>query len=192
VATRETQLPRRDEPEGATGKAQEVASQAKEQVQEKAEEIKGTAGERVREELDTRSTQAGEHVSAFGQAMRVAAEQLQGDGKEPGAKVAGRAADQMERLGGYLTGSSSDRFIADVESFGRRRPWVAGAIGAAAGFVAARFLKASSESRYQRSYGGRPEAAPPVRRETELPMRRDEDPAAAPVSPTWDYGSGSR
>jgi ElaB/YqjD/DUF883 family membrane-anchored ribosome-binding protein len=192
VATQETQLPRRDEPDGATGKAQEVASQAKEQVQEKAEEIKGTAGERVRGELDTRSTQAGEQVSAFGHAMRVAAEQLQGDGKEPGARVAGQAAQHMERLGGYLTNSSSDRFISDVESFGRRRPWVAGAIGAAAGFVAARFLKASSESRYQRAYGVQRDAAAPVRREPELPMRQDADSVAGPASPTWDYGSGSR
>jgi len=49
------------------------------------------------------------------------------------------------------TGSPVERLLADVERFARRKPWMAGAIGTSIGFMASRFLKASSEGRYQSS-----------------------------------------
>lgn len=165
--------------EGASGKAQDVAAQAKEQVQQKAEEVKGQASSRVRDQLDTRSTQIGEQATTFAQALRRAAEHLDGEGNEAGAKAAHQAADQVERLAGYLTGSSSDRLLADIESFGRRRPWAAGATGAVLGFVGARFLKASSESRYDTSTR--------ARRDADLPLSRDDASAALP--PLDPHGS---
>jgi ElaB/YqjD/DUF883 family membrane-anchored ribosome-binding protein len=137
--------------EGAADKAQEVVAQAKEQVQQKTDEVKVTASDKVRAELDTRSTEMGDQVASLGRALRTSAEQLQGEGKEPAAKAAHNAAEQADRLGRYLTSSSSDRLLHDIEGFGRRQPWAAGAIGAALGFVGARFLKASTESRPQTS-----------------------------------------
>jgi ElaB/YqjD/DUF883 family membrane-anchored ribosome-binding protein len=167
-------------PEGAAGKAQEVAAQAKGQVLEQADRVKGTASVRLREQLDTRSNQLGDQVSSFGQALRAAAEHLQGQDKQSGAKAAHQAADQAERLAGYLTSSGSDRFLGDLESFGRKRPWLSAGIGAALGFVGARFLKASSERRYDSSRRAQQDA--------DMPLSRDTD-AGLPAIATPEYGS---
>jgi len=41
--------------------------------------------------------------------------------------------------------------VQDLESFGRRRPWGMIGIGLGLGLVASRFLKASSQTRYEAS-----------------------------------------
>jgi ElaB/YqjD/DUF883 family membrane-anchored ribosome-binding protein len=174
VASEQAEQQGRGASEGAAGKAREVAGQAKEQVQEKADEVKVRASDRVRSQLDTRSTQLGDQVTSFAEALRKAAEHLQGQGNDTGAKAAHRSADQAERLAGYLRSSSSARLVTDLERFGRQRPWVSGAIGAAIGFVGARFLKASSESRYDTTHRRA--------RDADLPITRDGD-ASAPVPP---------
>src|SRR5581483_2842981 len=89
-------------------------------------------------------------------------EHLEGEDGSAGAKAAHRAADQAERLAGYLHGSDANGLLADLESFARRRPWAAGGIGVAAGFVAARFLKASSERRYETAHVSRRDADAPL------------------------------
>lgn len=127
----------------------------KEQVQEKAQVAQEKLGEgaqsmrsRMREQVDQRSTQAGEQVSSSAQAMRSTSERLREEGQDGPARAAERAADQAERLGGYLKQSDADRILGDIEDFGRRQPLAVAAIGVAAGFMASRFLKASSSSRY--------------------------------------------
>jgi hypothetical protein len=92
---------------------------AKEQAKEKVQEASGQAQDRVREQVDQRSTQ-----------------------------VADQAADRAERLGSYLQESDADRILRDVEDLARRQPWAVAAGGLALGFVASRFLKASSQRRY--------------------------------------------
>jgi ElaB/YqjD/DUF883 family membrane-anchored ribosome-binding protein len=167
---------------GLSEKAQEVAAEAKEQAREKADEVKARASDRVRGQLDTRSTEVADQMTAFVQALHKAGDHLQGQGNMSGSKAAHRLGDQVERLADYLRGSGSDRFLGDIESFARRRPWAAGGIGVAAGFMAARFMKASSESRYssvQASYvdGGA----------RDLPLQRDTAPAlpAAARTDAW-------
>jgi hypothetical protein len=129
------------------GKAQEVASQAIDKAQEKAQDLKGQASARARSELDARSTQLAEQVTSVVQALREAGEKLRRDGNEAGGKAVQAVADRAERLGGYLRDSSTDRFAGDLESFGRRKPWMVAGLGVAAGFMVSRFLKASAENR---------------------------------------------
>jgi hypothetical protein len=151
---------------------------AKEQVQEKAqdaqEKLKGGAQQarvRVREQVDQRSTQAGEQVSATADALRSTSQQLREQGQDAPAQAAEKVADHAERLGGYLSDSSADRILGDLEDFGRRQPMAVIALGVAAGFAASRFLKASSRERYEsRAYvspanGAQttPMAQPPIR-----------------------------
>ena len=141
---------------GSTGvqeRVQGTARQATGQVQEKAQQAKGQASEKLREQVDQRSTQAGQQVRPMADALRKTGEQLRNEGNEQPAKVADAVAERIERLGSYLQEADSDRLLSDVESFGRRRPWVLAAGGAALGFVASRFLKASSSRRYEESYG---------------------------------------
>jgi hypothetical protein len=140
--------------------ASATADRAKEQVQEKAQvaqekmrETTETMRSRMREQVDQRSTQAGEQVSSTAQALRSTSEKLREEGRDGPARAADRAADQAERIGGYLEQSDADRILNDIEDFGRRQPLAVAAIGLGLGFMASRFLKASSRSRYELSGG---------------------------------------
>jgi hypothetical protein len=143
---------------------------AKEQVQEKAEaaqeKLKGgaqQAQERMREQVDQRSTQAGAQVSATADALRTTSRQLRGQGQDAPAQAAEKVAHHAERLGGYLSESSADRILSDLEDFGRRQPLAVAGLGVVAGFMASRFLKASSRERYQgRAPGTQPVPAATV------------------------------
>jgi hypothetical protein len=101
-------------------------------------------------------------------------EELRRQGKEGPAKLADQAADRADRLGSYLQDSDADRILRDVEDFGRRQPWAVVAGGLALGFLASRFLKASSRDRYESSYSGngapaRPAPTPPATQSTPRP-----------------------
>jgi ElaB/YqjD/DUF883 family membrane-anchored ribosome-binding protein len=146
-------------------KMQETAQQ----VGEKAQEVKGQAGEQIRTQLDTRSTQAGEQITASANALRQAGEQLRGEQQELPAKLATQAADRADQLGRYLTQADADRMLRDIESFGRRQPWVAVAGGVVLGFFASRFVKASSSRRYEQSGTNGYDGRLPGRTQTEIP-----------------------
>jgi hypothetical protein len=129
----------------AKDKADELAGQA----QDKAQEVAGQAKGRMRDQVDQRSTEAGERVSSTAQDVRSVGEELRKQGKDQPARLADQAADRAERLGGYLKESDADRILRDIEDFGRRQPWAVAAGGLALGFLGSRFLKASSQKRYQ-------------------------------------------
>lgn len=140
--------------------ASATADRAKEQMQDKAQvaqekmqETADTVRSRVREQVDQRSTQAGGQVRSTAQALRSTSQRLREDGQDGPARAAERAADQAEKVGGWLERSDADRILRDVEDFGRRQPMAVVAIGLAAGFAASRFLKASSRTRYTQSGG---------------------------------------
>ena len=140
----------------AKQKAQEKVGETTDQVKEKAQEVKGQAGGRLRQEVDTRSTDAGSQLQSTAQAMRRTSEQLRGEGKETPAKVADAVAQRTERLGSYLTSSDADRILRDVEDTARKQPWLVAVGGAVLGFLAARFLKASSGRRFESGDGASP------------------------------------
>jgi hypothetical protein len=153
VATKQAQHPQEQErSDGKAATAEELASQAKEQVQKNAEAAKGLVTGRLREQLEGQSSRLAERLHPFPEALRKAAEYLESEGSGPGARVTGGAADRTERLASYLQEADGDRILGDLEDFARRRPWVVGAAATAAGFVASRFLRASSERRYESRY----------------------------------------
>ena len=147
--------------EGLVGQVASQVEDAAANAQEKAVELKEQGRNKLGETLDERTTQAGGQARQIAQALRRSGEQLreQGDGQQV-ADVAEGAAERIERLGGYLEQTSGDEILRDVEDFARRRPWMVAGIGLVAGLAASRFLKASSERRYD-SVPGRP-LQPPV------------------------------
>lgn len=148
---------------------QGLVSQVQQQVQEKAHDLKGQASQNVRRQLNDRSTEIGEQIHSLGAALRRSADQLAEDGKTTPADVARRAADGVERLGGYLREGNADAFLDDLERFGRKRPWLSGGLGMAFGFAASRFLKASSDRRYSTARSPRRALdTPATRREAAL------------------------
>jgi len=138
------------------GGASSTTDQAKEKVQDTAQQAAGQARGQVRQQVDRRSTEAGEQVNSTAGDIRSVAEQLREQGKEQPAKLAEQAADRAERLGGYLKNSDGDTILRDVEDFGRRQPWAVMFGGLTAGFLASRFLKASSTRRYESGPQTRP------------------------------------
>jgi hypothetical protein len=138
-----------------TGGGEQASSgteQAKEKVQETAQQAAGQARGQIRKQVDERSTQAGEQVSSTADDVRTIAQQLREQGKEQPAKLAEQAADRAERLGSYLKQADGEAILRDVEDFGRRQPWAVMFGGLAAGFLASRFLKASSSRRAHTDY----------------------------------------
>jgi len=135
-----------------------VMDQAKEQVQEVGERAQAAVGEatakadvKVREEIDQRSTDAGTQLSASAHALRSSSDELRSQGNAMAAQVADRAADQAHRLGAYLEDADADRILVDVERLARRNPWAVVVGGVVVGAAASRFLKASSERRWETS-----------------------------------------
>lgn len=149
--------------DGTVGEAQDKAQDVAGQAQEKAREAAGKAQEGVRQQIDQRSTEAGERVAGTAQDLRSVGEELRKQGKDAPAKLADRAAEQTERVGSYLKDNGPDKMLEDAEDFGRERPWAVLAGGMAVGILAARFLKASSRSRYQQRSGSQNGSQPPRR-----------------------------
>ncbi|MGN6201211.1 MAG: hypothetical protein ACTHNY_02245 [Solirubrobacterales bacterium] len=171
--------------DGSVGEAQEKAQEVAGEAQEKARDAAGKAQESVRQQVDQRSTQAGEQVTSTAQDLRSVGEELRKQGKDTPAKLADRAAEQTEKVGSYLKDKGPDEMLHDVEDFGRQRPWAVLAGGLVLGVAAARFLKASSRSRYQQrsSNGSSPTAQLP--RTTPAPAHRSAvEPVVSPPPPT--------
>jgi ElaB/YqjD/DUF883 family membrane-anchored ribosome-binding protein len=142
--------------EGLVGEAASQMEDAAATAQQKASELKEQGRSKLGETLDERSTQAGGQARQVAQALRRSGEQLreQGEGQQVAGMTEG-AADRIERLGGYLERSGGDELLRDAEEFARRRPWMVAGLGLMVGLAASRFLKASSERRYDSTTGGR-------------------------------------
>jgi len=134
----------------AQDKAQEVTGQAQQMAQGAA----GQAQDKLREQLEQRSSQAAEQINQQASDLRSVAEALREQGKDGPAKAAERLAGYAEKVGGYLRDKDSDGLLSDAEDFGRRKPAAVGGGGLVLGFLASRFLKASSSQRYSARSAG--------------------------------------
>ena len=135
--------------EGLVGQAASQVEGTAASAQQKAGELKQQGRSKLGETLDLRTTQAGGQARQMAQALRRSGEQLrqQGDGQQVAGMTEG-VAERIDGLGGYLERTSGDELLRDVEDFARRRPWIVAGAGLMVGLAASRFLKASSERRY--------------------------------------------
>jgi hypothetical protein len=129
----------------------EKATELADRARDKASEVQHQAGGQLRQQIGQRSGQAGEQVRAIGHALRETSDQLRGEGQDLPARITDQAAQRLDSVGSYLLGSDPDRILADVEDFARRYPWGVAAGAALIGIAASRFLKASSQRRYDAS-----------------------------------------
>jgi ElaB/YqjD/DUF883 family membrane-anchored ribosome-binding protein len=135
--------------EGLVGQTSAQVQEAASTAQEKAVELKEQGKSKLGETLDQRTNDAGAQARKVAQALRRSGEQLSNEGNaRQVAGLAEGAADQIERLGGYMERTSGVELVRDVEDFARNRPWMVAGLGLVAGLAASRFLKASSERRY--------------------------------------------
>lgn len=140
--------PGQTETESSSGTLHKKADEAKGMLVEKGEQARRTVSEKVGGQLstqaDTRSTQVAEQVTPISEALRKAGSHLEDEGNGKPGQAVNAIADRVDDFGSYLREGDADRFMSDFQRFGRSRPWVLAGAGVALGFVASRFLKASS------------------------------------------------
>jgi hypothetical protein len=132
-----------------------VAQQAKEQVRHLADDAKqetsrmaSQAGDMVQGLVGKQKDQAVEKLGGVAGALRDVGNRLQEQDGEAGfGQYAVRAADQVDRLTGYLRERDLNTFVRDTEGFARRHPDVFLGGTFLAGLLLARFLKSSSSNR---------------------------------------------
>ena len=96
-------------------------------------------------QVDTSSNVVGKRLLGSAGTLRRIAVELRSD--ELGRSIAGLAdlgVVNLERVGTYLVDSDGDRFVTDVEKFGRERPFALAASGLVLGIVGSRIIKAST------------------------------------------------
>lgn len=134
----------------------DTAAQTKDQVQQKAGEVAAKAQDQVASQIATRKDSAAQSLSGVASALRQTGQQLSGQDQMGVTGYIEQAADQIERLSGYLQHNDLGHLVGDVERFARRQPalFLGGAF--LAGLLGARFLKSSRPAQYdiQRYDGG--------------------------------------
>jgi hypothetical protein len=99
-------------------------------------------------QVDRQAHAFGSTVTQTASDLRQIGDQLRKSGTiGSAAALADWAAHYVSDAGSYLQSGDTDRFIADLEAFARRRPWAVAASAAALGFAGARVVKSSSVRR---------------------------------------------
>lgn len=114
-----------------------------------AEDMAGRAKEQGRSMFEQQKDAAARQMDSVAGAFRNTAGQLQGEGQSQAGRYIGIAAERIESLGRQLREKDVDTLIGDAENLGRRAPGALFAGSVVAGFLLARFLKSSSERRYE-------------------------------------------
>jgi hypothetical protein len=137
----------------ATDQISDVVGSAKQKSQEQAGEMVKKGGGAVRSQIDQRSTQAGQQAQSAADTLRQTATQLRSEGdpqKARFAQAADSGAEQLDRIGAYLSQADADELIGKLDDFGRRQPYLIAGAGLLLGIAAGRFIKSSSHGRYYR------------------------------------------
>lgn len=127
-----------------------------EELKHDADRLKGTVGARAKEEAESRKGQAVHVAGSASSALNTAAEDLRSNPDVPDwmASALQQSARKIESLAQHVDGRSIDQLGQDVSDFARRSPGTFLAASAAAGFAAARVLRAGMDKkRHDRDAG---------------------------------------
>jgi len=136
------------------GKAQQQATQVKEQVQQTAADLKDQVTDQATGKIEEQKTAASGGLSTVAHAVRQTADQLEENDQEEIARYVHRAAAQVESVADYIGRRDLRGLAQDAEQFARREPalFLGGAF--ALGLFAARFLKSTSSTSGAASQSG--------------------------------------
>lgn len=139
--------------QGLTVQLRESAEDLGDSMREQAAGARDRGTRELRTQLDARTTQAGQQARSLARELRRTSDELEAQGgSATTARLTTGIAERLERAGTYLEHAQGDDLLRDAERFARQRPWFVAGAAAAAGFLASRFLKASSERRYEGSH----------------------------------------
>jgi len=129
---------------GAAEQARDMGAR----VQHEAEHLTAETKDKARSLLQEQQHAVAEQIGGLAEALHQTTQHLQEHDHEEVAQYTGQAAQGLERFSKTLRERDINAIVGEVQDFARRQP--AAFIGSAAllGFMAARFLKSSSESRH--------------------------------------------
>jgi hypothetical protein len=117
------------------------------QAMDKAQRQAGQVVEQARGQgmswLDGRKGMMCESLGSVAQALRDSSRSLGRDGNAPVGQYAETAAEQIERVAGYLQQRDMEQLVGDAERYARRNPGVFLGGALLLGMLAARFLKSA-------------------------------------------------
>lgn len=130
---------------GDPGQQSEVAAELKND----AARLKDTMGARAKQEAESRKGQAVQVAGSASTALNTAADDLRANPDVPDwmATALQQAARKIEGLASHVDGRNIDELGQEVAEFGRRSPGAFLAASAAAGFAAARVLRAGADKK---------------------------------------------
>jgi len=124
--------------------AKTTATQGAQQAQQKAGDLMEQARDQFNTQISTQKEAAVQSVGSLASALRQTGQQLRDQDQAAVSQLVDRAAEIADGVSGYLKERSPNELMGEVENFARREPvlFLGGAF--ALGFLAARFLKSSS------------------------------------------------
>jgi hypothetical protein len=114
------------------------------QAKHAASDIAETAKEKVESQVSAQKDRAVGSIGGVAEALRETGKSLRGHDTALPVEYVDRAAEQIERVGGYLRSRTLGELVTDVERFARREPAIFLGGAFTVGLLAARFLKSSS------------------------------------------------
>ena len=130
-----------------TARSGEAASSARETIRAKAADLASNAKEKVNEQFEARVGTARTEISSVASALRRVGDQIRHEnGSSFTAGLFTAIADRVESVGSSFEGRDLDGVLVDVQRLARRNPAAFAGTAAAIGFLAARFLKSSGRN----------------------------------------------
>lgn len=102
------------------------------------------AKESARSTINKQKDTAASGMDDVAAALRDASHRREGEGNQTVARLAGSAADGLERLSGALRNKDAGAMLHDIDGFARSQPLAFFGIAFVAGFLAVRFIKAGT------------------------------------------------
>lgn len=129
-------------------------SATKEELKADADRLKDTAKDRASEEASKRKSQATRAAHSTSDALETAAGELDRDSDAPSwlSSAFRETAKGIDSLAGKVEGRSPEQMGRDLTRFAREHPTTFLAASAAAGFAAARFLRAGADYEHRHEH----------------------------------------
>ncbi|WP_305095678.1 hypothetical protein [Croceibacterium aestuarii] len=136
-------------------------SDTKQELKADADRLKETAKDRASEEADKRKGQATRAARSTSDALEKAAGELDRDNDAPSwlSSAFRETAKGIDRMAGKVEGRRPEEMGRDLSRFAREHPTTFLAASAAAGFAAARFLRAGADYKHEHEHAHNQDSA---------------------------------
>jgi ElaB/YqjD/DUF883 family membrane-anchored ribosome-binding protein len=115
------------------------------EIRSDAQQLGSSAANRLHGEVDARKGQAADQAKSVSSAIQKAAGELDGSAPEWLKSAFRQGAEQIQRFADIIEQKDSRQLLGEAQDFARKNPGTFLAACAAAGFAAARVLKAGGE-----------------------------------------------